>query len=308
MGLLKAIVKVFHFNRTNWKAVFLCLMAAVVFWLFNALNKTYSTNIRFPLAFEYDRENFMPASALPTHVTLNVSGLGWDLSRKHFGLKVPELSVPVDRPLDVHKIPGSSLTPVLGSQLGALEINFVVTDTLVINLDAATSRQLPIHADLSAVRFREGFGRVGNIVIEPDTIQVEGPRSIVERLPDVLYVTPRASRLDEPWAQDVEAMVPHNDFIKRSPPMVKVSFPVGRVRELEVRVPLAVEGIRKSKSTPDSVTIRLEVDVNASAGDLSRQIQAKANGNSGWVTPELIGLPGWARLTHIDSVNLNRNP
>ncbi|HAC26017.1 MAG TPA: hypothetical protein DCE81_13975, partial [Cytophagales bacterium] len=59
----------------------------------------------------------------------NVSGLGWDLSRKHFGLKVPELVVPLDRPLEVRKIIGTQLAPVLEGQLGALEIKSVVTDT-----------------------------------------------------------------------------------------------------------------------------------------------------------------------------------
>lgn len=309
MGLLKAIVKVFHFNRTNWKALFLCLLAAVVFWLFNALNKTYSTNIRFPLTFDYDQQRFMPAEALPTHVTLSVSGLGWDLSRKHFGLKVPELVVPLDRPLEVRKIIGAQLAPVLEGQLGALEIKSVVTDTLFIHLDVAVTRPLAVQAELSAVRFREGFGRIGAVTVEPDSIAVEGPKSIIEKLPAVLLVTPRASRVDELVRQDVEVGIPDNDFIKRSPPMVSVSFPVGRVRQVEVRVPLTIEGSRKMRGIPDSVAVRVEMEANASLRNLRETIQARATlGNSVWVTPQITGVPDWARLLQIDSVQLPRNP
>ncbi|HAC26018.1 MAG TPA: hypothetical protein DCE81_13980 [Cytophagales bacterium] len=162
---------------------------------------------------------------------------------------------------------------------------------------------------MSAVRFREGFGRIGAITVEPDSIAVEGPKSIIEKLPAVLLVTPRASRVDESVRQDVEVGIPDNDFIKRSPPMVSVSFPVGRVRQVEVRVPLTIEGSRKMRGIPDSVAVRVEMEANASLRNLRETIQARATlGNSGWVTPQITGVPDWARLLRVDSVQLPRNP
>ena len=55
MNFLRAIGNMLRFDRANWKAVMLCFFAALVFWLFNAFNKNYAANIRFPLRFEYNQ-------------------------------------------------------------------------------------------------------------------------------------------------------------------------------------------------------------------------------------------------------------
>ena len=78
MRLFNSILNIFRFNRRNWRAVVLCVFAATIFWFFNALNKSYTTNINFPLSFDYDRDNFVPVRNLPAQVRLNVTGNGWD--------------------------------------------------------------------------------------------------------------------------------------------------------------------------------------------------------------------------------------
>lgn len=133
--MLKAIVNVFRFDRTNWRAAFLCMVAALVFWFFNALNKSYSTDVEFPVRFDYDLSQFAPVDALPHQLTVNVNGTGWELFREYVGFKQPELTIALQRPTEVRKIVGASLMPLLQPQLGKLKINYMVTDTLKIQLD-----------------------------------------------------------------------------------------------------------------------------------------------------------------------------
>ena len=104
MSVLSTILDIFRFNRRNWKVVVLCILAATIFWLFNALNKTYTTNITFPLEFDYDKETFVAVQPLPSNVRINVKGIGWDLFRRSAGLKVPALSIPLERPSEIKKI------------------------------------------------------------------------------------------------------------------------------------------------------------------------------------------------------------
>ncbi|KXK31544.1 MAG: hypothetical protein UZ12_BCD005000275 [Bacteroidetes bacterium OLB12] len=101
MNVVKLLVNLFQFNRTNWKAVSLCFLAAAVFWLFNAFNKNYSTEIRFPLVIEYNQSRFIPIGNLPTELRLNVNGNGWDLFRKSIGISLPQLTVNIERPLEI---------------------------------------------------------------------------------------------------------------------------------------------------------------------------------------------------------------
>src|SRR5271154_4253094 len=148
MNILRLLFNVFRFDRANWKAVALCVLTAVVFWVFNAFNKNYSTNIRFPLLFEFDGEKYAPAEHLPKTVNLNVSGNGWELFRKRFGVKVPPVIIPLERPNEVKKIVGSTLAPMFATQVGNLKINFVVTDTLHVQIDQLDSHRFKLAADV----------------------------------------------------------------------------------------------------------------------------------------------------------------
>ena len=74
----------------------LCVFTATIFWFFNALNKTYTTNINFPLAFDYDSENFIPVEGLPQTVRLNVTGNGWELFKRSTGVKQDPLEIPLE--------------------------------------------------------------------------------------------------------------------------------------------------------------------------------------------------------------------
>ena len=104
MSFFNSIFNILRFNKKNWKAVVLCIFTATVFWFFNALNKDYTTTISFPLAFDYDRDRFIPVEPLPRDVRINVTGIGWNLFRRSTRVKVPPLVIPLDRPADVKKI------------------------------------------------------------------------------------------------------------------------------------------------------------------------------------------------------------
>src|SRR6187431_968935 len=117
MSFLRSIFNLLRFNRKNWKAVVLCVFAATIFWFFNALNKNYTTNITFPLAFDYNSENYVAIRPLPEAVRINVTGMGWDLFRRSLGLKIPPLVIPLERPSQINRIVGSTLPALFANQL-----------------------------------------------------------------------------------------------------------------------------------------------------------------------------------------------
>src|SRR6185369_8694832 len=170
MNIVRIIFSLLRFDRANWKAVLLCILAAMVFWIFNAFNKEYATNLRFPILFEFNGERYVPAEHFPKSVTLNVSGIGWDLFRRRIGVKVPQVIIPLDRPAETRKIVAGTLIPVIATQIGNLKINFVVTDTLRIQIDKRDSHRYKLKADISNVNFREGYGRISPVVVLPDSV------------------------------------------------------------------------------------------------------------------------------------------
>lgn len=260
MKMLKAIVNVFRFDRTNWRAAFLCMVAALVFWFFNALNKSYSTDVEFPVRFDYDLSQFAPVDALPYQLTVNVNGTGWELFREYVGFKQPELTIALQRPTEVRKIVGASLMPLLQPQLGKLKINYMVTDTLKIQLDEIDAHRFRVFAEASAVTYRDGFGRISPFVVLPDSIEITGPKVLLHTLPDSLPVSVVANRLDQNFEDDVEVILP-TPFVKRNPALVNVMFEVGKVIKLTANVKV-LPGKKTNQSLvglPDSVGCRFLV-------------------------------------------------
>jgi hypothetical protein len=249
MNVVKLLVNLFQFNRTNWKAVSLSFLAAAVFWLFNAFNKNYSTEIRFPLRVAFNESRFIPVGELPKELRLNVNGNGWDLFRKSVGLSLPELTVNIERPLEIKKIPGTALPPLLTSQLGGLTINHVVNDTLRLQFDERDTHTFKVVPDLTDVWFREGFGRTSAIIVSPDSVRLEGPRSILHRMSDAVSVKMPKLNLDENYRGEIQIVLPDSLEVTISPPTVTVAFEVGAMETVAMQLPIEVRNRPESAKT-----------------------------------------------------------
>jgi hypothetical protein len=309
MNLLRAIGNLLRFDRANWKAVTLCFVAALVFWLFNAFNKNYATNVRFPLRFEYNRDLFVPVKALPHQININVSGNGWDLFRDHLGWKLPELSIPLEHPVEVKKIVAASLPPMLQHQLGKLHINYLVTDTLRLQLDEKDFHRFKVAVQLMDFTFKEGYGRISPIVVLPDSVTLEGPKGVLHAMPDSISVSISGRQIDQNFNDDVEVILTDAENIKRNPPLVKVMFEVGPVMVVKERLKL-VQIKASQKNFPDSVTAWFKIPSKRAEEFklLSSEMSAKVNLKNivgDLVIPSILKAPAYAELVRIDTLQKN---
>lgn len=292
----------------------LCFLAAAVFWIFNALNKTYSTHLRFPLRIEYDEERYAAASELPTDLLINVSGNGWDLFRKSFGVRLPELVLPLERPTEVRKIVASTLPALLAGQLGSLAINFVVVDTLRIRIDARVKRKCALKVEGSDLSFRDQLGRSSPFVVLPDSVLLSGPESILKQIPDTIVVKLPAQRVGNAYREEVEVVVPHQQFIKRNPPVVEVRFDVSQMEEVTTRAVVEAPALPWGQVVEtDSVQCVIQLPQHQVAGFDMAGLRAwvapspQKKGESRTYHPDLRGLPPYARLLRIDSVKVKQH-
>ncbi len=306
MRLLKVISNLFHFNRTNWKAVALCFFAAAVFWFFNALNKPYSTNIRFPIQFEYDQERYIATRELPEHVMVNVNGSGWDLFRKRFALKEPALIIPVERPSENMRLPGTALVPQLSTQLPDIKVNFVVTDTLFVPIDQRESYTFALYADLSQITFREGYGRVSPVVLSARHVKLTGPKHVLHQLPDSIALAPRAEEVSNAFSESVPILV--NNTVCE-PERITLSFQVGRVtltdwpviNEVRIKPGQKVQ----VEYAPKTISAQLPVDNSESPQPARLVIDCrKLSPGRHRLLPTVRAVPGFLQVTAVDSVTV----
>jgi hypothetical protein len=312
MSFIQSIFNLLRFNSRNWKAVALCIFAATVFWFFNALNKSYTTNINFPLVFDFDRERFIAIRPLPEVVRFNVTGMGWNLFRRSAGLKIPPLVVPLPQPTEVKKIVGSTLPALVSNQPEGFAINFVLTDTLHLAIEPKAERLVNVRVDIPTLLLKKGYGLVSDIEISPDTVRIEGPVKLINSLPQYLELKLSDRNIDDDFSEHIEVKFLNDELIKRNPPTVLVSFQVDRYVELENSIPLEIVNPPKN-SWPVIEGKKLECTVaipessqNTFAPDSMKAVVDLASVTKGEnkLLPILVGLPPYSRIIKLDSISI----
>lgn len=311
MALIQSILSFLRFNNKNWKVILLCIFAAAIFWIFNSLNKNYSASIDFPLAFDYDQESYVAVKSLPDEIKLNVTGLGWDLFRKSAGLKVPPLRIPLENPSEVKKIVGATLPALFSGQMEGLQINFVITDTLHLQIDPKVRKRIKIKIDSVGQYVRAGYGISGPIVITPDTVWLEGPQSLVTVVPDNFLVKPDANNLDESFDESVAVNV-SSSLIQVNPPTVQVSIPVSKLVQMSDSASLTIINIPRGLKTVaeiDKIHFRYEIPAdlqNSQVGQVEAELDLEGlQRGSHKLVPRLLNLPSFVRNVAVDTLYIS---
>jgi hypothetical protein len=312
MRFLNNIFSILRFNRRNWKAVVLCVFAAMIFWFFNALNKTYTTNISFPLSFEYDNANFIPVGGLPENVRLNVTGNGWELFKRSTGLKTDALEIPLERPAETKKIVGrgSGLAFTFSNQLADLEINHILNDTLYLDLEPKVGRWVKLAIDSIQYNLRTGYGLTSDIAIIPDSTYLEGPKRLVEKIKEPVHLNIPQRNIDEHYVENIMVELPFEEVIIRQPPTVSVMFNVEEMITVQDSISLSLENIPPEVSdvmSSGKIPVTLKIPERFVAGLMVDSLRAVLDlknfkGGTERILPRVDGLPPFSSVVKIDSV------
>jgi len=211
--------------------VLLCVGAAAVFWLLNALNKTgYTLNVEYPIHFVYNDSLYIPVEPLPHTVTVNVSSDGWGLLRhgwQSFGDDPVDYVVP--NPLQASIINTSSLTASLAEHVKRLRVNYVVADTLDMQFDRRMTKLIRLAVDSSRLDLVAPFVLSSRINVNPRTIEVQGPAQLVKGLPDTIWIRIPRKRIASNYDEELPLNQFRHPLLHTNASKVSVSFEVGEL-------------------------------------------------------------------------------
>jgi len=309
MKIIRIVFNLLRFDRADWWAVFLCIAIATVFWFFNAFNKEYSSNLRFPILFEFDGEQYVAANHLPKTITVNVSAKGWDIVRKQIGLKLPQLTIPLARPTEIKKIAANSLLPLIAAQLQTLKVNSIVTDTLHVEIDKRVKHRYRLIADISKITFQEGYGRTSPVVVLPDSIILDGAENILRKLNDTILVSIDDKNIGEDFRDEAEIIFAGSEFVKRNPSVAQVLFEVGEVeivnRKLKVQLDKNIDiKIADSVAVQFQIPINRVADFNLQAKEIICEVNSRLLKKNKVASPKLLNVPSYSIVLKTDSVYL----
>jgi len=261
--------------------VLLCLAAASTFWLLNALNKNY-TNIRtnYPLSFVYNPQKFIPLKPLPEEIEINVSGKGWKLLRKYLMLDVRPAEIIIRSLPRQNYLQSSALRPQVAAVLDGLQLNFIVTDTVLFSFDRRVKRQVALQVDSADIKIADNVFIASPVVVSPDSVLFDGPASIVNELPAPFPIKLPPVALDRSFKRFLPLDYPNKSLVTASVPDVEVSVAISPliwqqvpvtpvVRDHPAETPLVLQ--------PATVTIRCAYAQNNAAPITPDQFEAVVN-------------------------------
>ncbi|MEQ8924980.1 MAG: hypothetical protein RLO81_04155 [Fulvivirga sp.] len=223
----------------NLRVISLCVLAAGTFWFLNALNDSYSTTFRYPITFVYDNDKYIAINEPPSDVQINISGVGWNLFRNNLGIKTTPVTIRLDNPTEVKKLPGSSLLGTITDQLAEFDVNFVLTDTLYLNIDKRISKRFSLKVDSGSLQLSDNFWVTSPIISTPDSITLQGPASLLNKMPEPLLVKVPQDDIDENFNEEIPVEIEHNRLISRNPPTMGIAFSVEEYQEITKDIPIS---------------------------------------------------------------------
>ncbi|MTI41600.1 hypothetical protein [Fulvivirga lutimaris] len=294
------------------RVITLCVVAAATFWFLNALNDTYSTTLKYPLVFSYDTEKYIPLEQPPEYIQINVSGIGWNLFRNSLGIKVTPVNFKLQNASEFKKIPGNSILGTLSDQLDEFNVNFILTDTLYVNIDTRASRRFKLAIDSSAIKLNEQYWLSSSLRYSPDSVTLQGPESILSQMDEVLTISIPQSDIDENYNEDIPIEFENSRLISRDPPTMNVVFGVEEYTSSEIDVPLTLENFPENKIAFVTDTIRTliyNVGINRADNIAPDQFSIVANYNKinpedSTITLEVTKHPEFTKDVHLDSAKV----
>ncbi len=246
--------------------VFLFFLAiSTIFWFLSALGREYTTNIRYPVRYTNFPENMLMVGDPPSNLELTVNSYGYTLVRYYLSRRLMPIVFDVNS-FSLNRLPDTEtrnfyiLSSVaanrIAGQLGAdIEILDIRPDTLFFSFTEMTSRKLPVKPVLDLV-FDQQFMVKGSIDVEPDSVMVHGPASVIDTMKFVPTKATAIRGLNKSARKNIE--LAYIDKLTFSTKGVLVTIPVEQFTEASIRIPVEVVNLPDTltmKTFPSAITV-----------------------------------------------------
>ncbi len=209
--------------------VVLCIAAATIFWVLNALNKdNYSTIVDYPVQWEYDQKNYIPVKSLPNSIQIEISGNGWDLLRKYFNISGTPYLIQLNSPAEKKYLLSADLKRSLGEFITPTQLQNVLGDTIHYQIDRIVTKTLRPVLDTLGFSLDKNIALDGKVNFIPDQLEITGPSSVLEAFEGKYPVALKASKINSNFSGKVPLTVDERlaKLVQLKQKEIQVSFSV----------------------------------------------------------------------------------
>ncbi len=226
IAVIRGLWASFASGKGNAKTIFLCLVTAFIFWFFNSLNNEYTTRLDYPVAFNFNKDSLISKTDLPSQISINVTGGGWNLLRKTIGFSVEPLKINLESVPVQSYLTEFSLLTLASDQLEELTVNYIISDTIFVDIDVKSEKSFKVYVDTSSLSLAKNHLVVSDISISPDSIKLVGPQSEINAIGEVLNLVIPDTDIDDNYDETIPVSLSTQPKITSYPEKVEVTFSV----------------------------------------------------------------------------------
>lgn len=167
-------------KRKNLHIILATTLSAMVLWVSVQLGNQYQASITAPFVLKNLPTGYAMKAAVPRRVVMRLRGEGWQLAPL---LLRADLRCVVDvatLPPNQGAITLNDIAERMNIPPG-VQILDMKPDSIVVSFDTLGFRKVPVLLDYSAT-FRERYGRVGPVVVSPESVIIEGAASVLSTI------------------------------------------------------------------------------------------------------------------------------
>ncbi|MFY9152127.1 MAG: hypothetical protein WAO52_08945 [Prolixibacteraceae bacterium] len=268
--------KVYFRNDKRVAAYLVCVAIATGFWFLNALGKTYTIDLVAPVSYVNFPNNKTLSNKLPDKFELTIKAHGFTLLRQELSFLFMPLEFDVNELTDnrmkenrrnYFAIPSRQFLNELSARLSNdVEILSMNPDTLIFAFDKTSQKRLKVVPNVK-LNLKKQYQISGEIKTEPDSILVNGPKSMLDTLQEIKTEGKRYSMVFESIEEKINVAAVNNIYTEN--PSVLIKVPVEEYTETQQTVPVSV--INKPEETnvklfPAKVKVTFQVGLSRFAG------------------------------------------
>ena len=297
---------------------FVCLIISTLFWVVSKLSQENQATFSLPVRFENFPEGELAASQSDSLVEYTLHATGARLIQLRFFPQMDTLRIQVDQThsvvrdgLDYHYLTGDQIADeITGMTEPRVEVSSVFPDSLFLQLVPAVQKKLPVRLEAD-ISFASRFDQYGSIEIDPDSVKLTGPSTVLDTLEFVPTRYWEVSGLRRTRTETLPLQLPSDvPSLKPDVRQVEVTVPVEEFTESAIDLDLQVvcpDGYPEVdlRLFPSSVTVSYLVSlrdypsVEAEMFEASVKCPAAVEDSDGRLDVQLDSYPSFVRILHV---------
>ncbi len=273
---------------------------AVFLWTSVKLGETYHATISIPFSLENHPPGVAPRTILPPVIHMKVRGEGWRIAGFLLGKERPCV-------VDVALLSGNQSSVTLNDVVNRIDLPPGIQpldmdpDSLFLVFDSLGAKKIPVVLDYT-MSFKDHYGQVGSTTVVPESVIVEGARSLLGTIEFWPTTKQSLDNLKDPVSIEVPLLPSAVHALTFTPNVVNVTIDVQWFAEkVFAGVPVEVISVpphREVILVPPKIEVVVRGGVNQlssiSLGDFRSFVDygILLSDTTGTIGPEIVAPPG----------------